>query len=204
LQRDTGRGGNEMARRLLTPAELIRKFEELKAVDSPEILQAMAQAAADVEGTAKKYCTPGNPKYYKAPYSDDRGLQISASMRKQIGGLRPDIIPRTHDRLLVHMRDQISHVVIADGNQIHGIVYVMGSGEGEPWHYALPVHTGTYDYFEDPTVAGDITSRYSGKVTGVKGMPPRPVIPDAVRENAQKTLQTLSKGVEAHLRRVCE
>lgn len=186
----------------LTPEQLIQKFDELKASESPEIMQAMEQAAAEVEGTGKKYCTPGNPKYNKAPYSDDRGLQ--AGMRKAAKmNIRPDLVS-PHDRLLSHMRDQISHVVLKNGNQICGIVFVQGSAEGEPWHYALPVHTGTYDYFEFPDIAQDMTSRYSGKIQGIKGMPPRPVIPDAIRENAQKTLMTLSKGVEAHLRRVCE
>jgi hypothetical protein len=159
-----------------TPEELIAKLDELKAAESPEIIQAMKDASGRVEGVSKDYCTPGKSPYYKAPYQDDKA-----------------------NRMLAHMRDQITSEVQVDGDTIVGFVFVQGSAPGEPWAYALPVFTGTYDYFQDLEMSEGSST---GKVDGMKGMPPRPVIPDAIRYCQDDIMAILSRGVHNHLRRV--
>ena len=159
----------------LTSEQLIAKLEALGAVDSPEIFKAMMQAAKNVEAKAKTFCTPGLSPYWKAPYSDDSDKNY----------------------LLAHMRDQISSTVVADGSRLNAIIFVQDSAEGEPWRYSLYVHTGTYDYAIDPEMAA-LSS--TGKVPGMKGMPPRPVIPDAARTCQNQTLALIAEGVRQHIK----
>lgn len=165
---------------VLTPEELFKKLDALGNVcASPEITKSFMDGAALAEGTAKRYCTPGQSPYWKAPYSDDREGK----------------------RNLAHMRDQITSTVIADvpNQRLHGVVFVRGSAPGEPYDYALPVHTGTYDYF---TSAG---SSLSGeKADGMKGMPPRPVIPDAIMANQASISKIIQGGIKGHIARVCQ
>jgi hypothetical protein len=162
--------------KILTPEQMTNVLKNLEMRNSPELKQAMADAAMLVEGVSKDYCTPGKSPYYKAPYQDDT----------------------IANRLLAHMRDQITHQVFDDGDSITAVVFVRGSAQGEPWSYALPVHTGTYDYFKEPDM-GEMSS--SGKVEGMKGMPPRPVIPDAIKFCERDIYKIISKAVEDHLQR---
>jgi hypothetical protein len=163
--------------KILTPEQMANVLRNCEMRNSPEVNQGMKDAAMLVEGVSKDYCTPGKSPYYKAPYSDDT----------------------IANRLLAHMRDQITHQVIDEGDSIVATVFVRGSAQGEPWSYALPVHTGTYDYFKDPE-AGEGSS--TGKVSGMKGMPPRPVIPDAIKFCERDIYKIVSKAVQSHLDRV--
>jgi hypothetical protein len=162
--------------KILTPEQMTNVLKNMEMRNSPEINQAMKDAAMLVEGVSKDYCTPGKSPYYKAPYQDDT----------------------LANRLLAHMRDQITHQVFDDGDSIVATVFVRGSAQGEPWSYALPVHTGTYDYFKNPE-GGEISS--TGKVPGMKGMPPRPVIPDAISFCQRDISKIISKAVQDHLDR---
>lgn len=100
--------------RLLTAQELSRKFDNLQAGTIPAMQKTMTMAVLNVEGQAKRNCTPGHSPYYKAPYSDDND-------------------PR---RDPVHMRDTIKGEVITEGTSVHGVV-------GTPKLYSLYVHEGT-------------------------------------------------------------
>jgi HK97 gp10 family phage protein len=100
--------------RLLTADQLLQKLDNLKASTVPAIATAMELAALNVEGEAKKNCTPGSSPYYRAPYSDDND-------------------PR---RDPVHMRDTIKGTVEVQSTSVHGVV-------GTPKPYSLWVHEGT-------------------------------------------------------------
>lgn len=100
--------------RLLTSDELLRKLNNLSVKAIPAITHAMELAALNVEGQAKKNCTPGQSPYYRAPYSDDND---------------PNRDP-------IHMRDTIQGRVEVAGAGVHGIV-------GTPKDYAFFVHEGT-------------------------------------------------------------
>lgn len=100
--------------RILTSEELQAKLRRISDRQLPAITAGMQQAVLNVEGQAKKNCTPGQSPYAKAPYSDDRD-------------------PR---REPPHMRDVMYSEVKVEGTAVRGIV-------GNPKEYALPVHDGT-------------------------------------------------------------
>ena len=50
---------------VLTADKLVQKLDNLKASTIPSIEKAMVLAAMNVEGEAKKYCTPGQSPYYR-------------------------------------------------------------------------------------------------------------------------------------------
>jgi hypothetical protein len=164
---------------LLTPAQLVAKLKQLEIINSPEVIDCLMKEGAGVVAVAKQYCTPGHSPYYKAPYSDDQ----------------------TRDRMLEHMRDMIANTVSVNVKEknLHGTVFVRDSAEGEAHRYALYVHTGTYDYAVDPEMS-ELSA--TGKVEGMKGMPPRPVIPDAIKARETHIIRALSLAVDAHNKRV--
>jgi len=115
---------------ILTAEELLQKLDNLKAGTMPAIEQAMQQAALNVEGQAKKNCTPGQSPYYKAPYSDDND-------------------PR---RVPPHMRDTIVGTVETQGTSVHGVV-------GTPKDYSLYIHEGTSRMPARPFILDAITEK---------------------------------------------
>jgi len=115
---------------VLTADQLVQKLDTLKASTIPAIEKAMTLAAMNVEGEAKKYCTPGQSPYYKAPYSDDNN-------------------PR---RDPVHMRDTIYGRTQTEANRVHGLV-------GTPKDYALFVHEGTSKMQARPFIMDSIKAK---------------------------------------------
>jgi HK97 gp10 family phage protein len=99
---------------LLTREELIAKLDNLSTGMIPAVARYMQTAALNVEAEAKKYCTPGQSPYYKAPYTDDNDPH----------------------RKPPHMRDSMWSKVTVKGTTVIGTV-------GNEKHYSLWVHDGT-------------------------------------------------------------
>jgi hypothetical protein len=100
--------------KVMTPAELSQKLSQLTAKAFPYVETGLTNAAQNVEGEAKNYCTPGKSPYYRAPYSDDND-------------------PR---REPPHMRDVMYTEVEVSDTRVRAVI-------GNPKHYALAVHEGT-------------------------------------------------------------
>ncbi len=100
--------------RILTPEELIAKLDRLQQGMVPALERYMQTAALNVEGEAKRYCTPGQSPYYRAPYSDDNDPH----------------------REPPHMRDVMFSKVTVQGNKVIGTV-------GNTKDYSPYVHDGT-------------------------------------------------------------
>jgi len=100
--------------RIMTPEELSLKLGQLTKKAFPAIERGLTNAALNVEGESKQYCTPGKSPYYKAPYTDDND-------------------PR---RKPPHMRDVMFTTVEVSTDQIKATI-------GNPKNYALAVHDGT-------------------------------------------------------------
>ena len=115
---------------LLTADHLVQKLNNLNVSTIPALEHAMTLAALNVEGEAKKYCTPGQSPYYRAPYSDDNN-------------------PR---RDPVHMRDTIYNKIQTESNSVHGLV-------GTPKDYALFVHEGTSKMQARPFILDSIVAK---------------------------------------------
>jgi len=115
---------------VLTADQLVQKLDNLKASTIPAIEKGMLMAALNVEGESKKYCTPGQSPYYRAPYSDDNN-------------------PR---RDPVHMRDTIYSRVQTEEPKVHGLV-------GTPKDYALFVHEGTSKMQARPFIMDSIKAK---------------------------------------------
>jgi len=100
--------------RIMTPQQLKARLAKLGPAGFKEVRKGMVAAVGEVEGEAKKFCTPGHSPYSKAPYTDDRDTQ----------------------REPPHMRDTIKGKVQMTKTNIKGTI-------GTPKHYALAVHDGT-------------------------------------------------------------
>ena len=100
--------------RILTREELLAKLDNLERGMVPAVARYMGTAALNVEGEAKKYCTPGQSPYYRAPYSDDNDPH----------------------REPPHMRDVMWSKVTIKGTVVTGTV-------GNSKDYSLHVHDGT-------------------------------------------------------------
>lgn len=161
-----------MKRKGFTPEQMKKKIMALKLEDSPELFEAAEKAMKEIADTAREYCTPGMSPYYKAPY-DETSTE--------------------------HLREQIRSSVTREKGKLVGTVFIEESARGERFDYALPVMTGTYDYF----TGADLEHTKAGwKVAGMKGMPPRPFLPDAVHDSRDRIIEALQDGVTAHIRRV--
>lgn len=163
----------------LTFDQLLRKLDDLEVINSPEVVECLFKESAVTAGVSKQYCTPGHSPYWKAPYSDDRD----------------------EDRQLVHMRDMIDSTVRVDLNEkkMAGVIFVRDSGEGHSHHYALYVHEGTYDYYK-PDESGEIS--FINPAPGMKGMPPRRYLTDAVKVRQQDIRNNLCVAIWKHMKRV--
>jgi hypothetical protein len=100
--------------KILTPEEMSLKISQLTREAWPIIEKGLTNAALNVEGEAKRNCTPGKSPYYKAPYTDDND-------------------PR---REPPHMRDVMGTEVTVTADEIKAVI-------SNPKHYALAVHEGT-------------------------------------------------------------
>ena len=103
-----------MTTRLLTREELVAKLDNLEKGMVPAVARYMQTAVLNVEGEAKKNCTPGQSPYYRASYSDDNDPH----------------------REPPHMRDSMWSKVTVVGNTVIGTV-------GNEKLYSLFVHDGT-------------------------------------------------------------
>jgi hypothetical protein len=100
--------------RIVKPEELREMLERISAKSIPAAQWGMGNAVLHIEGVAKKYCTPGQTPYYKAPYTDDNDPH----------------------REPPHMRDVMYSRVRVSGNKVQGTV-------GNPKHYSPWVHDGS-------------------------------------------------------------
>lgn len=114
----------------MTPEELQAKLRSLSRDMLPAASAAMEKAVLNVEGEAKRNCTPGHSPYSRAPYSDDNDPH----------------------RQPPHMRDTIKGEVKTAGNSVTGIV-------GTPKKYALAVHEGTSKMEARPFIQDAITAK---------------------------------------------
>jgi hypothetical protein len=103
-----------MAGKRFTPEEMALKIKQLTPKAWPYLQIGLQNAANNVEGEAKKNCTPGESPYYKAPYTQDND-------------------PR---REPPHMRDVTTNSVEVSADKIVATI-------SNPKHYALAVHDGT-------------------------------------------------------------
>jgi len=98
----------------ITPEQMAAKLKELSHAMTPGIKRGMEDACLNIEGHAKKNCTPGESPYSRAPH-------VSGTLSRSMG----------------------SHVEV-DGNKIKGIVSAGGEDSKEgPVEYAIHVHEGT-------------------------------------------------------------
>lgn len=100
--------------KIYTDAQLRAKLEQLPAASVKGVANGMQKAVLNVEGESRRYCTPGQTIYWRAPYSDDNDPH----------------------REPPHMRDTIKGEVIVVGTSVHGTI-------STPKSYARPVHDGT-------------------------------------------------------------
>ena len=111
----------------ITPEELQDKLRRIHAEAGPKIHRGMELAALNVEGKAKKNCTPGETPYYKAPFDT--------------GKLRASITSLVEDR----------------GDSYMGVVGCQGSYDGGEVPYAIYIHEGTYKMSARPFILDAIT-----------------------------------------------
>jgi len=98
----------------MTPEQMAAKLKDLSYAMIPAIKTGMKDACRNIEGRAKKNCTPGESPYSRAPH-------ITGTLSRSMG----------------------SHVEV-DGNEIKGIVSAGGEDSKEgPVEYAIHVHEGT-------------------------------------------------------------
>jgi len=98
----------------ITIEELRKRLRNVQKETIPRVEEAMQTAMNPIVAGAKRDCTPGQSRYYRAPYSDDDDP-----------GRQPP-----------HMRDTIEGHVITEKNVVSGIV-------GTWKDYAIYVHEGT-------------------------------------------------------------
>jgi HK97 gp10 family phage protein len=98
----------------ITVRELQERLKNLQKETIPAVEKGMQEACNLVVADAKRDCTPGQSRYWKAPYSDDKD-------------------PR---REPPHMRDTIEGYIVSTETEVSGIV-------GTWKHYAPYVHEGT-------------------------------------------------------------
>lgn len=98
----------------MTPEEMAAKLNKLSYAMIPAIKAGMKDACKNIEGRAKKNCTPNESPYPRAPH-------VTGTLSRSMG----------------------SHVEV-DGNKITGIVSAGGEDSKEgPVEYAINVHEGT-------------------------------------------------------------
>lgn len=100
--------------RTMTPEQMAAKLKDLSYAMIPAMKKGMGNACRNIEGRAKKNCTPGESPYPRAPH-------VTGTLSRSMG----------------------SHVEV-DGNKITGIVSAGGEDSKEgPVEYAINVHEGT-------------------------------------------------------------
>ena len=98
----------------MTPEQMAAKLKDISYAMVPAIKAGMKDACRNIEGRAKKNCTPGESPYPRAPH-------VTGTLSRSMG----------------------SHVEV-DGNKITGIVSAGGEDSKEgPVEYAINVHEGT-------------------------------------------------------------
>lgn len=98
----------------MTAAQMAAKLKNISDDMIPAIKKGMADACLNIEGCAKKNCTPGQSPYSRAPH-------ITGTLSRSMG----------------------SHVEVHD-KEIKGIVSAGGEDSPEgPVEYAIHVHEGT-------------------------------------------------------------
>jgi HK97 gp10 family phage protein len=98
----------------MTPEQMAAKLKNISNDMLPAIKKGMRDACKNIEGRAKKNCTPGESPYSRAPH-------ITGTLSRSMG----------------------SHVEV-DGKKIKGIVSAGGEDSKEgPVEYASAVHEGT-------------------------------------------------------------
>ena len=100
--------------RTMTPEQMAAKLKDLSYDMVPTIKAGMKRACKNIEGRAKKNCTPSESPYSRAPH-------VTGTLSRSMG----------------------SHVEV-DGTDIKGIVSAGGEDSKEgPVEYATNVHEGT-------------------------------------------------------------
>lgn len=98
----------------MTPEQMAAKLNDLSYAMIPAMKKGMGNACRNIEGRAKKNCTPNESPYPRAPH-------VTGTLSRSMG----------------------SHVEV-DGNKITGIVSAGGEDSKEgPVEYAINVHEGT-------------------------------------------------------------
>lgn len=100
--------------RTMTPEQMAAKLKDISTDMIPTIKTGMADACRNIEGRAKKNCTPGQSPYSRAPH-------VTGTLSRSMG----------------------SHVEV-DGKNITGIVSAGGEDSPVgPVEYAIHIHEGT-------------------------------------------------------------
>ena len=113
----------------MSPEQMAAKLKNLSNAMRPGIERGMKDACRNIEGRAKKNCTPGESPYSRAPH-------VTGTLSRSMG----------------------SHVEV-DGNKIKGIVSAGGEDSKEgPVEYAIHVHEGTSRMAPRPFILDAIQS----------------------------------------------